>query len=81
MSAEDYVKALANKKEHPDEFNIILSAKSLRSNLTVITSYKEWQLYDDKENVGYVVGYKGVIDNQGKWLSTAKLGESVGRSK
>ena len=81
MTAKDYALRLKSNKDHPDEFNILLASKFLRANIMVLTLHKDWQMYEMTADYGYVLGYKGKIDDQGKWVTGVHYNTSVSRSK
>ena len=55
---EDLVAELQTAKEVGDEFTILLASKWLRRNITVITSKKDWKVYNNVPD-DIVVTYKG----------------------
>lgn len=67
---KDLVKELTSSKECGDEFTLMLASKWLHKNITVITSKRDWSVYENcQPNV--VVTYKGKDRYmRGKWASS-----------
>ena len=67
---DDLVNDLMSAKEVGDEFTLMLAAKWLRRNITVITSKKDWSVYTNCPH-DIVVTYKGKDRfMRGKWASS-----------
>ena len=70
FSYEDLVAELKSAKQVGDEFTLMIASKWLRCNITVITSKRDWKVYDNCQN-DIVLTYKGKDRwGHGKWTSS-----------
>ena len=82
FSYDNLVGELKSAKAVGDEFTLMIASKWLRCNITVITSKRDWKVYDHCEH-DIVLTYKGKDWwGRGKWTSSQVVSEEPGsRSK
>ena len=83
-SIEKYYENLKTKKFPPDELSLILLAKWLRRNITIVTSKEIWSVYA-RAKPDLVICYRGKDQNKpkhpGKWIGTCPFKGAKVRSK